>query len=68
MSRDDLHKCCDPEMSIYQEGSQIFCTGKASHNPWHQISNDDQVADTNTEAFNGDSRIKDYRGIWVCEL
>lgn len=55
-------------MSINQKGCQIVNIGEPSHNSWHQVPNDDQIADANSEAFDGNSGVKDHRSVRIGDL
>lgn len=41
---------------------------EAEYNTRHEIANDYQIADADTETFDRDSRVKQDRGIGVCDL
>ena len=45
-------------MPIDQEGRICSSRRKASHHSWHQIANDDQIADSHAKALDGDGGIE----------
>ena len=65
---DDEHECGNPEMSIKHEWWQCTVILKTSHHSRHQVSNYDQIADTNSEAFDSDRSVEYDGGVGVCDL
>lgn len=67
ISQGSLHEGCNPKLSAEQELS-LWTVVESSDHPRHQISDDDQVADANAEAFDGNRRIKNYSSIRIGDL
>lgn len=65
---DDEHECRDPEVSVDQEGNLTRVLIETPDDSWHQVANDDQIGDSDSEAFYGDRGIKYNGGIGVSEL
>ena len=61
------HECSNPEMPVHQISS-VPRMSKALHNTGHEISDDDQVADADTEALDRNRRVKDDSGIGIGDL
>ena len=55
-------------MAINQKRSIIRTFIDSTHNTRHQISNNDEVRNTNTEALDGNSSIEEDCRTWVCDL
>jgi hypothetical protein len=52
------HESSDPELPIDKE-TDISSTGcEADHNPRHQVSDNDEIADCHPKALDGDSGIE----------
>ena len=62
------HESSDPEMSVDKESYSSSILTKASDNTGHQVSNNDQIADSHPKAFDGNSSIKYYSCIRICDL
>jgi hypothetical protein len=63
-----LHESGDPELTVDEEG-YVVCTGhKANDNAGHEIADDDEIADSHTEALDGDGGVEENRDVGVGEL
>ena len=65
---DHQHKGGHPEVSVDQKTRETVLVGEAEDNAGHQITNDDQIADTHPEALDGDGRVENDRRVRVCDL
>jgi len=55
-------------MSIHKVTDLSSVGVKAQDDAWHQIADDDQVADRDSEALDGNGCIKYYCGIRIGDL
>jgi hypothetical protein len=55
-------------MPIYQKRHSVGSFIEPSDNAWHKIPYNDQIANANTEAFDGNSSIKYDRSIGIGDL
>lgn len=54
-------------MSVYKVlGSRVG--SKTPDNARHQVSDDDQVTDSDTKTFDGNGSIEYHGGVWVSDL
>ena len=62
------HESSHPEMSVNEKpySSSIFT--ETSDNARHQVSDNDQIADSYPEAFDRNSGIKYHSSIGICDL
>lgn len=63
-----LHEHCDPEMSVDKKWDSVSILIEASDDTRHQISDNDQIAHSNTKTFNGNCGIEYNRSIRVGDL
>lgn len=68
MQRIDLHERRDPEMPVYEISDLTSLLVETKDNAWHEISNDDKVANRYTEALNRNGSVEYYRRIWIGDL
>ena len=62
------HEDRDPEMSVDEERDRVGIFIEPPDNPWHQITDDDQIAHSYTKTLNGNCGIEDDCSIWVGNL
>ena len=63
----DSHKGSNPEMSVQQifGGGSI---GETTHHTGHQVADDDEITDADTEALDGNGSIENDSGVGVGDL
>ena len=64
----NVHECSDPEVPVSEKGRASITLAEAAHHTRHKVSNDDQVADADTEAFDSNGRIEDDGCSRICHL
>jgi len=64
----DAHECGNPEMPIHQVANFAGAFVEAQHDAWHQVSNDDEVADANAKALDGDGGVEYDGEVRVSDL
>lgn len=62
------HKSRDPKMPVNQEGRRIGVGVEPPHDTRHQVANDNQVRNTDSEAFHCNGSIEYNGGIGVGKL
>lgn len=62
------HESCHPEMSIDEEAYSPGIFTESSDNAGHQVSDNDQIADSHPKAFDRNGGIKDHSCIRICDL
>lgn len=65
---DDQHEGGDPKVPVEHERTQAVLVGEPANHPRHQVPDDDQVADPDAEALDGDGGVKDDRRVGVRDL
>lgn len=68
LQREDIHKRSHPKMAIKQEFVDCRTTRKALNHTRHEISNDNEVADADTKAFDRDRGIENHGSIGIRDL
>lgn len=61
------HKCGDPEMPVHQICRTLGMSKSLNHTG-HEVANNNEITDSNTEALDRDGRIEDHSRIRVCDL
>ncbi len=64
----NLHEDSDPELSVDEERDGVSIFVKSPDYPWHQITNDNQIAHSYTKALDSNCGIKDDCSIRVGNL
>jgi hypothetical protein len=67
-TKGNLHKHSHPKVSIDKKRNGISALVEPPHNTWHEISNDDQVADPNAKAFDSNCSVEKDRCVGICDL
>ena len=62
------HESSHPEMSVDEEAHSSSILTKPSDNAGHQVSDNDQIADSHPKAFDRNGGIKDDSCIRICDL
>ena len=62
------HEPCDPKPPLPQHLHTPIPLIEASHDPWHQISNNDEIAHPYTKTLHCNRSIKHHGCIRVCNL
>lgn len=61
------HESSNPEVSVQQVfSSRSVC--ETADNTWHEITNDDEITDADTETLDSDSSVEDDGSIGICDL
>ncbi len=55
-------------MAVHQKWSNIWVLVDSANHTWHQITNNDEVRDTDTKALDGNSGIEEDGRRWICDL
>lgn len=64
----DGHEGGDPKLAVDEEVQVGSPWGETSNDAGHQVANDDEVADGDAEALDGDGGIEYDGEVGVCEL
>jgi hypothetical protein len=64
----DLHESSNPELTVDKEGYVVGAGHKANDNARHEIADDDEVADSHTEALDGNGGVEEDRDVGISEL
>jgi hypothetical protein len=67
-TKENLHKHSHPKVPVDKKRDSIGALVETPHNTRHEISNDDQVADPNSEAFDGNCSVEKDRCVRICDL
>ena len=62
------HESSHPEMSVDEESYSSSIFTEAPYNTGHQVSDNDQIADSDPKAFDRNGGIKDDSCIRICDL
>ena len=62
------HKSSHPEVPIHKVIMGWVATHKALNDPRHEVTDDDEIADSDTETFDRNGRIKNYRSVGIGQL
>jgi CxxC motif-containing protein (DUF1111 family) len=63
-----LHESRNPKLTVHQKGNLPSAWRKASDNSGHQVSDDDKIADCDSEALDGNGAIEEDREVRICHL
>ena len=67
-SKESAHENSHPKVPVYQKSDTSVLLAERSNHAWHQVSNDDEIADTNAEAFDSNRRVEEESRRRVCHL
>jgi hypothetical protein len=63
-----IHKASNPKMSINKKGDGVCTLIEPSNNTWHEISDNDQVADAHAKTFDCNGSVEYNSRIWISDL
>ena len=66
--RSYIHETCDPKMAVQEKHSPVHIRRKAFDNAWHEATNDDEIADSDSKAFDCNRGVEYDRSVWVRDL